>query len=388
MQILESVTTALRSRMTNRVSSSPKTAEGIKKWEVYRHLCIAKSGYGLNDRCLTVLNSLLSFLADDVITLKSKLVVFPSNKLISQRAHMMPESTLRRHLTSLIKAGLITRKDSPNCKRYAHKSRAGEVELAFGFDLSPFFAQASVIKSAAETILDEQRAVKRLRDEITIIRREITETFTHAAVEPSDGLYVRFNDIVKAIPRKASLAEFKAIKATLDAIISDLAITLKNNENAEEMSGNVAHIERHIESLSESVLKDKNDFLDLKETASEVAHQKSDVSKAETISLDLVLRACPDIQSYSSSGIRNWRELVDISKMVSGFLGISEAAYRDAVRILGLESASAVIAGILQKGSEIACAGAYLRSLVGKARAGRFSISEMLMNGLRNRVYQ
>ncbi|WP_273728803.1 plasmid replication protein RepC [Brucella gallinifaecis] len=388
MQILESVTTAIRSRMTQRVSTSKPSGEGgIKKWELYRYLCIAKAEYGLNDRCLTVLNSLLSFLSDDVITSKSKLVVFPSNKLISQRAHMMPESTLRRHVSSLIAAGIITRKDSPNCKRYAHKNRAGEVEVAYGFDLSPFFTQASVIKSAAEAILDDQRAVKRLRDEITITRREITKTLSDTAVEPSESLYVRFIDIVKAIPRKASLNELKAIKANLDAIISDLAITLKNNENAKEMSTNGAQYERHIESLSESLLEE-DDFLDLKETTSEVAHQKSDVSKAETISLDLVLRACPDIQSYSSSGIRNWRELVDISKMVSGFLGISEAAYRDAVRILGLESASAVIAGILQKSSEIACAGGYLRSLVTKARAGRFSIFEMLMNCLRNRVYQ
>lgn len=388
MQILESVTTAIRSRMTQRVSTPKPSGEGIKKWELYRHLCIAKADYGLNDRCLTVLNSLLSFLSDDVITSKSKLVVFPSNKLISMRAHMMPESTLRRHVSSLIAAGIITRKDSSNCKRYAHKDRAGEVEVAYGFDLSPLFAQASVIKSAAEAILDEQRAVKRLRDEITIIRREITKTFTEGSTVASDGLYVRFNDIVNAIPRKASLIELKAIKANLDAIVSDLAITLKNNENAQELSGNAAHIERHKESLSESVLKDKNDFVDLKETTSEAVDQRADVSKAETISLDLVLRACPDIQSYSPAGIRSWRELVDVSKLVSGFLGISEAAYRDAIRFMGLESASAVIAGILQKGSEIACAGGYLRSLVGKARAGGFSVSEMLMTGLRNRVYQ
>lgn len=383
MQILETVTSALRSRMTQRVSSSPKTGEGIKKWELYRHLCIAKANYSLNDRCLTVLNSLLSFLSDDVITSKSKLVVFPSNKLISMRAHMMPESTLRRHLSSLIAAGLITRKDSPNGKRYAYKSRAGDVEVAYGFDFTPFFAMASEIKSAADRILDEQRATRRLRDEVTISCREIAKTFTDAAVEPSDSVYVQFRDIVTAIPRKASLAELKAIKANLDTILSDLAITLKNNDNVHEMSGNDAHIERHIESLTESHLEEKAVISDLKETASGIVDRKSEV-----VSLDLVLRACPDIQSYSPDGIRSWRDLVDVSEMVSGFLGISQAAYIDAVRILGLESASAVIAGILQKSSQIACAGGYLRSLVGKARAGSFSVSEMLIGSLRNRVYQ
>lgn len=383
MQILETVTTALRSRMTSRVSSSQKTGEGIKKWELYRYLCIAKANYGLNDRCLTVLNSLLSFLSDDVITTKSKLVVFPSNKLISQRAHMMPVSTLRRHLASLIQSGLISRKDSPNFKRYAHKSRAGEVEVAYGFDFTPFFAQASDIKSAAEAIVDEQRAVKRLRDEISITRREITKGFTDAAVKPSENVYVRFNDIVTVIPRKASLAELKAIKGNLDIVLAELAIALKNNENATEMSANDAHIERHKESLSESHLEENDLVSDLKETASGAVDQKS-----EAVSLDLVLRACPDICAYSPAGIKSWRDLIDVSKLVSGFLGISQAAYRDAIRFMGLESASAVIAGILQKVSEIACPGGYLRSLVQKARAGGFSVSEMLMGGLRNRSYQ
>jgi len=301
---------------------------------------------------------------------------------------MMPESTLRRHLSSLIAAGLITRKDSPNGKRYAYKDRAGEVEVAYGFDFTPFFAMASEIKSAADRILDEQRGLKRLRDEISITSREITKSFTDAAVEASDDLYVQFRDIVTAIPRKASLAELKAIKANLDTIVSGLAIALKNNDNAKEMSANGAQYERHIESLTESLLEEKHEFSNLKETASEAVVQKSNVSKAETISLDLVLRACPDINAYSPDGIRNWRNLVDISKLVSGFLGISQAAYIDAVRFWGIESASAVIASILQKSSEIACAGGYLRSLVGKASAGGFSVSEMLMGSLRSRVYQ
>ncbi|MDR6434364.1 plasmid replication protein RepC [Brucella pseudogrignonensis] len=388
MQILEAVTAALRSRMTQRVSTSEPSGEGIKKWELYRHLCIAKADYSLNDRCLTVLNSLLSFLSDDTITSKSKLVVFPSNKLISQRAHMMPESTLRRHLTSLIAVGIITRKDSPNFKRYAYKSREGEVELAFGFDFSPFFAMASEIKSAADRILDEQRVVKRLRDEISITAREMAKSFTDAAVDGSDSRYMQFRDVVNSIPRKASLNQLKAIKANLEAVFSELAIALKNINNAKEMSGNGAQIERHIESLTEPLLEEKDDFLNVKEMTSEAADQKSDVSKAGTIPLDLVLRACPDISAYSPNGMRNWRDLIDVSKLVSRFLGISQAAYNDAVRIWGIESASAVIASILQKNSEIACAGGYLRSLVGKARAGGFSVSNMIMGSLRSRSYQ
>lgn len=388
MQILESVTTAIRSRMNQRVSFQ-SSGEGIKKWDLYKHLCVAKSEFGLNDRCLTVLNSLLSFLTDDVITAKSKLVVFPSNKQISLRAHMMPESTLRRHLASLIVAGIITRKDSPNCKRYAHKSREGKVELAFGFDFTAFFARATEIKQTAERIQDAMLAVKRMRDKVSITRREIAKAFEEASIEKTNGLNVRFREVVNVIPRRATLVELKAIRASLEAIMSDLAITLKNNENVKELSGNGAQIERHHrESLSESLLEENNDFPDLKEAISEADVQKSVVSKIQSISLDLVLRACPDIQLYSSSGIRSWRDLIDASRVVSDFLGISQVAYIDAVRVFGLKSASAAIAGILQKAGEIASPGGYLRSLVQKGRAGGFSVSDMLMVGLRGRHYQ
>lgn len=384
MQILSSVTTAIRGRMTNRVSSSPKTSEGIKKWELYRYLCIAKSEYGLNDRCLTVLNSLLSFLVDDVITSKSKLVVFPSNKLISMRAHMMPESTLRRHLSSLIEAGILTRKDSPNGKRYAHKNEAGEVALAFGFDFTTFFAKAAEIKQAADRIQDEIRTVKRMRDEVSVLRRALAQAFDDAGETIADGLFAQFRDAVNSIPRRATLTELTALKVSLEALSSELAILLKNNDNAEDLSASDAQYERHhIESLSESLLKEKDEFSDLKEMASEAVDQNTDISKAETISLDLVLRACPDISAYSSSGIRSWRDLIDASRVVSSFLGISQDAYINAVRIFGLESASAAIASILQKIDDIASPGGYLRSLAQKARAGVFSINQLLFSGIK-----
>lgn len=382
MQILETVTSALRRRMTN-CALPQHPEEGVRKWELYKHLGVAKSDYGMNDRCLTVLNSLLSFLTDDIITSKSKLVVFPSNKQISIRAHMMAESTIRRHLVSLIQAGLITRKDSPNCKRYAHKNRGGEVELAFGFDLSPFFARASEITETANRNLEEQRVIKRMRDEVSVIRRELAAAFDQHTGTTADGLFIRFREVVDGIPRRASWAELTAIRTSLEVIQSDLAIILKNNNNAQELSANDAQIEQHnIESLSESLLEDKGQKLDLKERTSDVEHQKCSPVKEQTISLDLVLRACPDIKAYSSSSIRSWRDLIDASRVVSSFLGISHDAYIEAIRIFGLESASATIAGILQKIDSIASPGGYLRSLAQKAREGGFCVTQFLFLGI------
>ncbi len=402
MQILETVTSTLCGRKQMFAQNSDlqkklKQGRGVNRWMIYKQLCVAKSQFGLNDRCLAVLSSLLSFLPEDEISSKNGIVVFPSNRQLSLRAHGMPESTLRRHLVSLVEAGIIARKDSPTRKRYAHKDREGGVELAFGFSLAPMLDRASEIAEVAEKLLADQKALKRLRDEVSVARREIASVFadeTYAA-DASSGhlkdLFVRFRAIVDAIPRRASVEELSVIKARLEAIRAELHKLLKNMDNASELSGSVAQIERqHNESLPESLFESKNiKTFDLKEPCPEKPviseqndHHPVDASFA-AVPLDMVLRTCPDIRDYSSNGIASWRDLVDASRTVSVFLGITQSAYREAIAIMGAENTSAVIAWLLQRAGEISSAGGYLRSLTQKARAGTFSIALMLMSGLK-----
>src|SRR5579875_3124167 len=111
------------------------------KWNVFRDICAAREKLGVSDRALAVLNALLSFHPETVLT-GAGLVVFPSNKALGVRANGMAAATLRRHLAALVEAGLVIRRDSPNGKRYARKNGAGEVETAFGFDLAPMVARA------------------------------------------------------------------------------------------------------------------------------------------------------------------------------------------------------------------------------------------------------
>ncbi|WP_435655882.1 plasmid replication protein RepC [Brucella pituitosa] len=399
MQILGTVTSAFRGQRNNFAQNPDqqnKKGRGVNRWVVYKQLCVAKSALDLNDRCLAVLSSLLSFLPDDGMNEKNGLVVFPSNRQLSLRAHGMPESTLRRHLASLIEAGIIARRDSPTRKRYAHKDREGSVELAFGFSFAPLLDRASEIAGIADKILAEQQALKRLRDEVSVTRREIAKAFsenTDASADPSEsleGLVVRFRAVVDTIPRRASLDELTIIKTNLEKIGEELAIALKNKQITPEMSGSVAQIERqHIESLTESLFESKNGKkLDLKAPPSEptvpsIPENKNSIRVSPAISLDQVLRTCPDIREYGARGVSTWRELHDASRIVSSFLGISQSAYCDAVSFMGTEAASTAIAWILQKLTTINSPGGYLRSLTQKARAGSFSISQLLFSGMK-----
>src|SRR5690606_9300916 len=145
-------------------------ARGINRWEIYKQLCLAKAEFSLNDRSLAVLSSLLSFLPEDEMNDINGLVVFPSNRQLSLRAHGMPESTLRLHLGALIKTGIILRKVSPTRKPYGHKIAEGVVELAFGFSSAPLLEKAREIAQAAQRIQAEHRTLRKLRDEISNIR--------------------------------------------------------------------------------------------------------------------------------------------------------------------------------------------------------------------------
>lgn len=149
--------TALRVQRDVRRSADGKAAH---KWKTFRHVSEARTELLLSDRSLTVLNALLSFHPDTVLTLGSDdLVVFPSNRELSLRAHGIPASTLRRHISALVDAGLILRRDSPNGKRYARRAPGGGIEQAFGFDLSPLVASADELADRAARIIEERRAL-------------------------------------------------------------------------------------------------------------------------------------------------------------------------------------------------------------------------------------
>ena len=397
MQILETVTPTLRGRTKMFAQNSDlkqKLGKRVNRWIIYKQLCVAKSAFGLNDRCLAVLSSLLSFLPEDEMNESNGLVVFPSNRQLSLRAHGMPESTLRRHLASLVDAGIIARKDSPTRKRYAHKDREGGIELAFGFSFTPLLERASEITEIADKILADQKALKRLRDEVSVLRRDIASSFADQTDASSNlcehikDLFVRFRDVVNTIPRRASLDTLQAIKVRLEAIRDEMAIYLKNMDIAQEMSGSGAQIERqHNESLTESLFESQNKKTnDLKKDSSvQTGHSKSEVPQphTETVPLDMVLRACPDIRDYAPNGITSWRDLANASHLVSRCLSITQSAYTEATQIMGPQGASAIIAWLLQRAGDIQSPGGYLRSLTQKARGRSLSIAQIMMTGLR-----
>ena len=373
------------------VASTRPPDKVVHKWQVFRAICRARPRLGVSERALSVLNALLSFYPDTALS-GDDLIVFPSNEQLSLRAHGMPASTLRRHLAGLVDAGLVLRRDSPNGKRYARKGRGGELQFAFGFDLSPLVARAEEFEGLAAEIEAEARAVKLARERITLCRRDIAKMIATGIEEgvptrregqgPASwqDVHAAFRAVVEGLPRAATRPQLEEAAEALSQLADDIRILLETQVKTTNMSGNEFQIERHIQNSNPEPLIDLEPASERSGAGEPIVLHPQLKREGETVfPLGMVLDACPDIADYSRGGISNWRDLLAAASVVRSALGVSPSAWEEAQTILGEKSAAIVIAAILQRGNAIASAGGYLRELTRKAQANSFSIGPMLM---------
>ena len=363
----------------------------VHKWKVFRAICLARPRLGVSERALGVLNALLSFYPETALS-GDDLIVFPSNEQLSLRAHGMPVSTLRRHLADLVDAGLVLRRDSPNGKRYARKGRGGELQFAFGFDLSPLVARAEEFEGLAAEIEAEARAVKLARERITLCRRDIAKMIATGIEEgvptrregqgPASwqDVHAAFRAVVEGLPRTATRQQLEEAAETLSQLADDIRILLETQVKTTNMSANESQNERHIQNSNPEPPIDLEPASERSGAGEPVVLHPEIKRTGETVfPLGMVLDACPDIIDYSRGGISNWRDLLAAASVVRSALGVSPSAWEDAQTILGEKSAAIVIAAILQRGAAITSAGGYLRELTRKAQTNAFSIGPMLM---------
>ncbi|RUM07829.1 plasmid replication protein RepC [Rhizobium chutanense] len=387
------------------------------KWKLFRSVCEARAGLGVTDRALTVLDALLTFYPEDELSGEKPLVVFPSNAQLSLRARGMAPATLRRHLAVLVEAGLISRKDSPNGKRYVRRRREGGIDEAYGFSLAPLLARAGEIETIAVGIAADRQMLRGMKERLTICRRDITKLLAAAVEEAIPGDWERmslmFQTILQRIPRAATIENLMPILEEVEAIREDIVNLLELHEKMQMASTSESQIERHIQNSHTESLSESEPGLETGQgttTAGQAdrdqqpetkphdgglnAHTnggegsgfavRSRAGELKSFPLATVLQACPDIADYGPGGrIGSWRDLTTAAIVVRSMLAVSPSAYEAAASVMGPETAATVMACILQRGGCINSAGGYLRDLTRRAEEGEFALGPMLMALLR-----
>ena len=392
----------------------------IDKWKLYRWLCEARPKLGISDRALSVLNALMSFYPKTELCGNEGLVVFPSNAQLSLRTHGMAETTLRRHLAALVEAGLLTRRDSPNGKRYVRRDRQGEIGEAYGFSLAPLLARAGEIETVAAAVTAERLLLQRMRERITLVRRDIAKLIETALEDGLQGDWMRYEaeyrQQVLALPRVATPDILAPILAALEALREEILKQLERQLILQNSAGNAGHTERHKQNSKPDSTSDFEPSFETKQGGDgsirpetlESGRVAASASRTVDGSMDhampadrdrrrqprpaaanephkpyplgLVLQACPEIVPFGPGGaISGWRDLMTAAVVVRSMLAVSPSAYEKACEVLGPENAATVIACIFERSGHINSAGGYLRDLTRRAERGEFALGPMLM---------
>ena len=347
--------------------------EGPDKWAILDQLTIAAETYELSHRTLTVLKALLTFLPTRHIPQGAAAIVFASNTRLSERLHGMPESTLRRHLSQLVRLGIVSRHDSPNRKRFA-RNRGGAITAAFGFDLSPLTIHAKAISIAAADARALQEHLRGLRDDVLMLRAQLIRQGNQ------DELVSNVSRMLRRKPEEEQLI-------AMTILLKKALITCDENADlALKMSAAYNQIERHIQD------SDKTHF-DSEGQGAHLNYSKQPVDNSPTIAAEKdqgvtlaeVVDTCKEFQSFFPTALRDWPDLIRIADQIAQMLGIEQPVMIEAKRTMGGESAAVTVLCILEKAQSIRSPGAYLRRLTQMAKNGAFSLNPMVA-ALKNRV--
>lgn len=392
----------------------------VDKWKLYRWLCEARPKLGISDRALSVLNALMSFYPKAELTGSDGLVVFPSNAQLSLRTHGMAETTLRRHLAALVEVGLLTRRDSPNGKRYVRRDQQGEIGEAFGFSLAPLLARAGEMETIAAQVTAERLLLQRMRERITLVRRDIAKLIETALEDNLAGDWMRYQAEyrlqVQSLPRVATLEILSPILTALEILREEVVKCLEQQLILKNPAGNAGQTERHKQNSKPDSTSDFEPRFESKQSgngdmqsepeemgqtfagtsgsggdsrqgvmADRVERPRRTQSVAENephkpYPLGLVLQACPEIIPFGPGGaISSWRDFMTAAVVVRSMLAVSPSAYEKACEVMGPENAATIIACILERSGHINSAGGYLRDLTRRAERGEFALGPMIM---------
>lgn len=330
--------------MSSATSPTRDNSELLDKWKLLAALTDAAEEFDLNHRNLSVLRALMGFHPDRSIgTSRHSAVVFPANRTLSARLGGMPESTLRRHIAALVAAGIVSRHDSANRKRFA-RGRGSDTSVAFGFDLSPLARLAPRIIARAEQAAKTRAHIQALRAELGALRQSLI------AQGGEDHIT---QDAFRILRRKPD-------PITLTAAIAHIRSLL----NTDEMSVSGSQNERHIQGDSKIF--------------SEAPYIKKTHQEEETSSLDAIVDTCTEYQALFPEAAPNWPSLSRVAYALAPMMGIERPVYAEAIDVMGPRRAIAVVLLMLEGLATIGNPGGYFRTLTQQCRAGDLNIATLV----------
>lgn len=168
------------------------------KWMQLRAIEEAREPLGLIATSISIVRAMLSFMSADRVSemADEHHIVYASNASIAERAHVSIQ-TVERHISKLIKLGIIKRTTAANGKRWCRRDGAGRVTLVSGLSLLPLATRHAEFTALASGYRRAQEALQMLRDQCTLAIARLQDTIS----EGVQDLLVRARLILRRRPQ-------------------------------------------------------------------------------------------------------------------------------------------------------------------------------------------
>lgn len=305
-----------------------------------------------------VLEQLVGFYKGEPIA--GRMLVWPSNELLEDRTGLA-ERTIRYAFKELIETGVIASKDSANGKRYARKSRAGQIIDAFGFDLSPLLERMDEWRQRHGALVDYQREQKAKREETTVLRRTCQGWLIEA---PDEALEAEYGRLARSIPRRSSA---QPVSPALDAW-REFHARVEAHYNAACAGKDCRQKDHNNDTPDQSCYNGREDV---------------GVEAAAAIELEFsdVLRGCPDALAFVAP-VRTPKEMMEAAARYRGLVGVSADAWGKACADIGILAAAVTFMLVLQRHTKpvkgippIANPGGYFRAMTRMVKDGTVDLA-------------
>lgn len=332
---------------------APSDRETTKE-ELFRVARLAVEALSLRPAARHVLDHIIGCFGGELIA--GRYLVWPSNEFLMERTGLS-ERAVRYALRELLVNGILGAKDSANGKRFAIRSKAGQIVDAFGFDLGPLLERTREFTRKVEELKQERRQRRSAFDLITICRRQILEMLRFLDAEVSTSLLAEVERIGDLTPRRDS-------KMPVDGALN-LWISLKDHVEQIYNAACGGKDRRHIE--------DNNDAPD--QSCSNGFRNNG--GRAVEFRISDLYDACPDALSYAGEG----SDLLAAAASLRGGFGVHQSAWSEAVDTFGRAAAPVFFVALqIYENDQRAKAtiknfGGYFRAMVRKIATGELQLA-------------
>ncbi|MGH0003727.1 plasmid replication protein RepC [Pseudovibrio ascidiaceicola] len=385
------------------------------KAEVALALKKAAPALGIEGTCYHILDILIGLTAADDWKQSRRPLVAISNEKLSEYVGRS-KRTVMRHIKRLVEVGVLAYRDSPTGRRYIHRGefrngKLGEIERGFGFDFSParqrvvelketgnaFAKRLQIEKDAKRTISRLQRALQDMAvlaqkekmnfDEVTSALQSLEEKTLHVT-EKAEILQSIYEIAMSLFEHQEEGTTDNKDNLFQEMIAEgDISVTPYNHTNPQTLEkGNNERSSADAERSNHA----HPDPVGIKSASEEVENSKfharsrnaSQADGLNSISINLIATALPQLQDSLGTQFETWQDLVGIRHEIALLIGLSPSALQSAEDRVGHYLACAVLATTAEKAlrdpDTISSPGGYFRACIDRAEEGELALHKSL----------